>query len=240
MVGAAGLPAGGAGPGRRERRPRAHGRPPHRRRVGQPAHRPRAAGRRAGHHAGRGRRRVGHHDVRREHRRDGGDARLLDRGLLGRGCDGAAAELLAEVRCAGQHDPGGCPGRGDRRAVRPDRRHRRQDLDRQPGRLLPSGQPAHRRRRPRDRDRRPDPGLRPRRRGRRGHRDRAGHRFRAGRLPPDDRGGAGPGDRGLPARSPRVTGPLTFRSRGPAGRPGSVYCRVVRKRRVVEGSEPWR
>ena len=51
-------------------------------------------------------RRLGHHDVRREHRRDGRDPRVLDGRVLGRRRRRDPARALAEGRRDLQLDPG--------------------------------------------------------------------------------------------------------------------------------------
>ena len=125
---------------RREHRPRQGGRrddqdrprplhgPGHRRRRRR--HRPRHRGRR-----------LADHDVRREHRRHGGDPGLLHGGLLRRRARGDPVRPLPEVRRARRVDPGRRPRRHHRRALRHDRPARRQDLEGERGRLRQPDQP---------------------------------------------------------------------------------------------------
>ena len=135
---------------------------------------------------------LAHDDVRREHRRDGGDPGLLDGRLLRRGRRGDPVRPQPEVRRAGRVDPGRRPRRDHGRALRHDRPARREDLEGEQRRLRQPAQPRPARRGHHHRDRRRVAGVH-----RRLHPDRhrAGHDRGHRLLPP------GPGDcAGRPAR----------------------------------------
>ena len=91
-------------------------------------------------------RRVGHHDLRREHRRHGLHADLLDARVPDRRRGGDPARAAAEVRRGHQLDPGRRPRRGGDGAVRDDRRARRAHLGRGRRELPRPGQPGDGRR----------------------------------------------------------------------------------------------
>ncbi len=107
------------------------------------------------HRPGRRGRRVCHHHLRGEHRRDGGDAHLLDRGVLGGGRRGHRLVVVPpQGRCHHLSHPTGCPRWRDHRALRAGGSARHSDLADQPRGLLPARQPDDRRHPVDHRDRR--------------------------------------------------------------------------------------
>ena len=119
--------AGGADPRGREPRPPARGRGDHRPRHG-PVRRQGVHGRRPRDDARRRRRRHGRDHLRGEHRRDGGDAHLLDAGVPGRRAVRGVPRLQPEVRRADPDDPGTGAGRRVDRGLWLDHRGGRTDL----------------------------------------------------------------------------------------------------------------
>ena len=92
-------------------------------------------------------RRLAHDDLRREHRRHGGDPGLLDGRLLRRRVVAILFGLSPEVRRARRLRPRRRARRDHRRALRHDRPARRQDLEGERGRLRQPDQPGADRRR---------------------------------------------------------------------------------------------
>jgi hypothetical protein len=82
------------------------------------------------------------HHLCREYRRDGGDEDLQHRDVRGGGADRHPARLQPQVRRAHPGHPAGGDGWREHRRLRPHRGGRRQDLGRQPGRLLGQPQPG--------------------------------------------------------------------------------------------------
>ncbi len=134
---AAGAP-GRDRPDRGEHRPR-QGRVRDDRSRPRPGHGPGHRRRRHRHRDRHVRRRFADHDVRREHRRHGGDPGLLDRGLLrGRDRRHPARPRPQVRRRSSRRRPVAVLGGHHARALRHDRPARRQDLGREPGRTSPT------------------------------------------------------------------------------------------------------